>query len=113
MDAGTRLGWIRLYEQVGNAGLVCRRCGISRPTLRKWWRRFQQHGDKGLSSKSRAHCIHLTEKLIVNKKRSLWTFAARASLVHSVSKRNCYACTIVDCQQRLSGRFSSIITSNL
>jgi hypothetical protein len=25
MDARTRLGWVRLYEQVGNAGLVCRR----------------------------------------------------------------------------------------
>ena len=22
----------RLYEEIGNAGLVCRRCGISRPT---------------------------------------------------------------------------------
>ena len=31
MDARTRLGWIRLYEQVGDAGLVCRRCGIARP----------------------------------------------------------------------------------
>ena len=41
MDARTRLGWIRLYEQIGNAGVVCRRCGIARPTLRKWWRRYQ------------------------------------------------------------------------
>jgi hypothetical protein len=29
MDARTRLGWVRLYEQVGDASLVCRRCGIS------------------------------------------------------------------------------------
>ncbi|MBV9386068.1 MAG: IS481 family transposase, partial [Chroococcidiopsidaceae cyanobacterium CP_BM_ER_R8_30] len=28
-----RLRWIKLYEQTGNAGLVCLRCGISRPTL--------------------------------------------------------------------------------
>jgi hypothetical protein len=34
MNAQARLGWVRLYEQVGHAGLVCRRCGISRPTLR-------------------------------------------------------------------------------
>jgi len=34
MDARTRLGWVRLYEQLGKAGLVCRRCGTSRPTLR-------------------------------------------------------------------------------
>jgi transposase InsO family protein len=46
--------WIKLYEKTQDAGLVCRRCGVSRPTLRKWWRRFQQHGDEGLSSKSRA-----------------------------------------------------------
>jgi len=36
-----RLLWIRLYEEPGDAGFVCRRCGISRPTLRKWWRRFR------------------------------------------------------------------------
>lgn len=29
--------WISLYEQTGDAGLVCRRYGMARPTLRKWW----------------------------------------------------------------------------
>ena len=54
MDAErARLGWIRLYEQVGDAGLVCRRCGISRPTLRKWWRRYQAGGAAGLVERSR------------------------------------------------------------
>jgi transposase-like protein len=52
MDARTRLGWIRLYEQLGNAGIVCRRCGISRPTLRKWWRRYQAEGEAGLEARS-------------------------------------------------------------
>jgi transposase-like protein len=47
MDVRTRLGWIRLYEELGNAGIVCRRCGISRPTLRKWWRRYQEQASKG------------------------------------------------------------------
>jgi transposase InsO family protein len=47
-----RLGWVRLYEQTGDAGLVCRRCGISRPTLRKWWRRYQAEGEDGLVSRS-------------------------------------------------------------
>jgi transposase InsO family protein len=51
-DARTRLGWIRLYDQVGDAGLVCRRCGISRPTLRKWWRRYQAEGEAGLGARS-------------------------------------------------------------
>src|SRR3712207_7007874 len=53
MDARTRLGWVRLYEQVGNAGVVCRRCGISRPTLRKWWRRYRAEGEAGLEARSR------------------------------------------------------------
>src|SRR3954463_9209940 len=53
MDARTRLGWVRLYEEIGDAGLVCRRCGISRPTLRKWWRRYQAEGSAGLEERSR------------------------------------------------------------
>jgi hypothetical protein len=30
-----RLGWVQMYQRTQNAGLVCRRCGICRPTLRK------------------------------------------------------------------------------
>ncbi len=41
-----RLKWVRLYEETGNAGLVCRRCGISRPTLRKWWRRYERRDQR-------------------------------------------------------------------
>ena len=48
-----RLQWVRLYEETDNAGLVCRRCGISRPTLRKWWKRYQQDGKEGLVNRSR------------------------------------------------------------
>ena len=50
-----RLGWIRLYEHVRNACLVFRRCGISRPTLRKWFRRYRAQGVTGLLSQSPAH----------------------------------------------------------
>ncbi len=32
-DIQQRLQWVKLYEQSGDAGFVCRRCGISRPTL--------------------------------------------------------------------------------
>ena len=52
MDARTRLGWIKLYEEIGDAGVVCRRCGISRPTLRKWWRRYQAQGTAGLEERT-------------------------------------------------------------
>ena len=48
-----RLQWIKLYAESGDAGLVCRRCGISRPTLRKWWSRYQTQGIDGLKSLSR------------------------------------------------------------
>src|SRR5450755_97648 len=41
-----------MYKETGDAGLTCRRCGISRPTLRKWMRRFEQHGQVGLVSQS-------------------------------------------------------------
>ena len=48
-----RLAWVELYAKTGDAGLVCRRCGISRPTLRKWWRRYQADGETGLVEHSR------------------------------------------------------------
>jgi transposase len=48
-----RLAWITLYQQTGDAGLTCRRCGISRPTLRKWLRRYEQYGIHGLKSRSK------------------------------------------------------------
>lgn len=49
----TRLGWVRLYLETGDAGLTCRRCGISRPTLRLWLRRYQDEGLEGLRDRSR------------------------------------------------------------
>lgn len=48
-----RLKWVKLYEVTGNAGLVCLKCGISRPTLRKWLRRYEQFGLSGLKNLSR------------------------------------------------------------
>jgi transposase-like protein len=48
-----RLKWIEMYNERGDAGQVCRRCGISRPTLRKWLRRYEQQGSERLRSHSR------------------------------------------------------------
>ncbi len=48
-----RLKWVKLYEGQQNAGYVCRRCGISRPTLRKWYKRYQEFGVEGLKDQSR------------------------------------------------------------
>ena len=35
-----RQKWIAAYRELADAGAVWRRFGISRPTLRKWLRRF-------------------------------------------------------------------------
>ena len=48
-----RLKWIKLYQETNNAGLVCLRCDISRPTLRKWWSRYQEQGLDDLKSLSK------------------------------------------------------------
>jgi transposase InsO family protein len=53
-----RLGWVQHYQKSGNASLTSRRCGISRPTLRKWFSRYIQQGIAGLIDQSRRphHC---------------------------------------------------------
>ncbi len=48
-----RLRWVQFYAATHNAALTCRRCGISKKTLRKWWQRYQEHGEDGLRSASR------------------------------------------------------------
>jgi transposase len=48
-----RLKWVVLYEKVKDAGIVCRRCGISRPTLRKWLKRYNEGGAEALQEISR------------------------------------------------------------
>jgi transposase InsO family protein len=48
-----RLGWIKSYRQYQNAGKACLKCGISRPTLRKWLKRFELYGEAGLKDNSR------------------------------------------------------------
>lgn len=49
-----RLKWVEAYRELQDAGAVCRRFGISRPTLRKWLHRFQVEGASGLEARSRA-----------------------------------------------------------
>ena len=53
LEIKARLRWINLYQKTKDAGLVCRRCGISRPTLRKWLRRYEESGFDGLHDKSK------------------------------------------------------------
>lgn len=62
-----RQQWVKMYEKCGDAGLVWRRCGISRPTLRKWAKRYKQYGIAGLENQSRrlhsSPDIKLTDEL--------------------------------------------------
>lgn len=64
-DAKRRMTWVSMYIETGDAGLTCRRCGISRPTLRKWARQFEEHGLDGLRTKSSRPLRSPTQK--VNK----------------------------------------------
>ena len=48
-----RLEWVQLFQQLKKYTLVCLKCGISRPTLRKWVDRYHVQGIEGLSGKSR------------------------------------------------------------
>jgi transposase len=48
-----RLEWVKLYLQTKNSEQVCLKCGISRPTLRKWVRRYEEGGEEALADQSR------------------------------------------------------------
>jgi len=63
------LTWVKMYEQTGDAGLTCRRCGISRPTLRKWLNRYVKDGKAGLSSHSRKPHISPNTKVSIKEER--------------------------------------------
>ena len=44
---------MKLFLHIRDRSIVCLKCGISRPTLRKWVRRFEDDGIEGLVTKSR------------------------------------------------------------
>jgi len=48
-----RLRWVQLFDELQNCTRVCLRCGISRPTLRKWVQRYREHGVDGLTAQTR------------------------------------------------------------
>ena len=91
-----RLKWVRLYVKTGDAGLVCRRCGISRPTLRKWHQRFLESGIEGLCDHSKKPHNSPSQKinadiealiLDIRKKRKLGARRIQNELkrLHSIS----------------------------
>ncbi len=52
-EARKRLRWVELFLKTKNQSLTCLKCGIARPTLRMWVRRYEQEGVEGLSDHSR------------------------------------------------------------
>ncbi len=104
-----RLKWIFYYQKFSNAGKACLKCGISRPTLRKWFRRYQQDGIEGLKDKSRRPLNSPAQKITpsieslvlkLRKKRKLGVKRIRSELyrlhnisislatIHKILKRN-------------------------
>ena len=63
-----RLTWIEIYLETGDAGCFCRRCGLSRPTLRKRLQRYEKQGEDGLQVLSRLPETLLPKKFLHEKK---------------------------------------------
>jgi len=61
-----RLQWVKLYEEKQDAGYVCRHCGVSRPTLRKWLNRYIEHGIEGLKDRSKKPHRSPNKKITLN-----------------------------------------------
>lgn len=70
-----RLRWVNLYLEIGDAGYVCNRCGISRPTLRKWVKRYQENGINGLLDQSKQPKSSPNRK--IDKKIEDWILVLR------------------------------------
>ena len=84
MDANIkkRLEWVQMYLELGDAGTTCRRCGISRPTLRKWSRRYADLGMKGLEEHSRCPISVEPHKLTPQTKRLVLDMRQTRNLGH-------------------------------
>lgn len=70
-----RLKWIELYKETKNANLVCRRRGISRPTLRKWLNRYKENGLDGLKDVSKRP--HTSPNSKINPQIEEWILSLR------------------------------------
>ena len=69
-----RLLWVKIFEEAQNAGIVCRRCGISRPTLRKWVQRYRKSGLEGLTSQNRRPLRSPAKKIFSEQEKWILDF---------------------------------------
>jgi transposase len=65
----THLRWIKHYQASGNLGVTCQRCGISRPTLRKWLQRYEESGLAGLVGNGRRPNNSPNKKIFVEEEQ--------------------------------------------
>lgn len=80
MTPAARLVWMRMDERTGNAGLTCRRCGVSRLTLRKWWQRYQEAGEAGLVDRSRRPRTSPGRRVLAAEEQSILTLRSKRKL---------------------------------
>jgi transposase InsO family protein len=89
-EARKRLRWVELFLQVRNCSIVCLKCGISRPTLRKWLRRYEGKGTEGLIGESRKPKSSPATKILVQHRewiRELRNRCLGSRRIHSELKR--------------------------
>jgi len=107
-----RLVWVKLFEETNNAGLVCRRCGISRPTLRKWWKRYSEQGIDGLSSHSKCPLKSLNTKINAELEALILEMRSARNLSVRRLQTELMSCTESRCPWRLSIKYYPPIKSN-
>jgi transposase InsO family protein len=76
-DVRKRFRWVQLFEELKNCTQVCLKCGISRPTLRKWLGRYQQRGLDGLVSESRRPARSPTSRICGRERQWIAELRAR------------------------------------
>ena len=75
-----RLTWVKLYEEKQDAGYVCRHCGISRPTLRKWYKRYQEFGLDGLRGQNKKPHHSPNKKINIQIEKWIINFRSQRNL---------------------------------
>ena len=105
LEIKARLKWVQEYEKTGNAGIVCRRCGISRPTLRKWYKRYLESGLYGLQDKSKRPHISPNTKVTDEFERIILKYRKNVNLVPEEYKTNSSVITIFLYPSQLSTKF--------
>src|SRR5215471_10887039 len=86
-----RLRWVQLFESLKNYTQVCLKCGISRPTLRKWVSRYREQGVDGLIGKSKRPLTSPATR-ITNREREWIAELRTAGWVHVGSESELERC---------------------